>query len=301
VEDKWKQLIEVNEALRDSFLCVPPYQCVNFNFIKELHGLLDSSDKMIPLITQRIHNPSQRAYQMEYRFKKCDIFHPYIAVLEYAFYDMLNGNWICAYLSLLPVVEAVLRKWADVAPKLTFGRMKMFAPQLSLYMHEKELYKDFREVWSNSHIEYLQYVLTILYESFNEYEEQNFGTIFNRNLTLHKLEGVVNMREGLQNVTRILLVLDVIAELYLMQDFKAYYQIIFDADPENNDDYQLRWALYKKWSSFAIGRNDILLIPNALLKNEGELNKKELTRTIEQESEILLQIERNRFKNKPEL
>ena len=152
---------------------------------------------MIPIINEMIHNPSQRAYQMEYRFKKCDIFLPYIPVLEYAFYDALNGNWICAYLSLLPVVETVLRKWAEVEPTLTFEGMKKFAPQLSAYMHEKELYKDEREAWSSSHIEYLQYALTILFERFKEYEEQNFAVIFNRNLTLHKLDGVIDMREGL--------------------------------------------------------------------------------------------------------
>ena len=292
MKNKWEYLKEINEVLKLDFLCIPPYQRVNFDTINKLYQLINTPDKMILMINEIVNNASQRAYQVEYRYKKCDIFMPYNTVIEYAIFDALNGNWVCSYLSLLPVVEAVLRKWADVEPDLTFEGMKKFALQISDHMYEQNLYNDERKAWSDSHINYLQDSLIVLFERFDNYKEQNFNTIFNRNLTLHKLEGIIEIKEGLHNVTRILLVLDVIAELYLMQDLDVYWKIIFYADPESNYDYQLRYALYKKWATFSIGPNDLLLIPNALLKSCDEIDKIILTEGINQETKIRLELER---------
>jgi hypothetical protein len=292
MKNKWECLKEINEVLKSDFLCVPPYQRVNFDTINKLYQLIAAPDKMILIINEMVNNPGQRAYQVEYRYKKCDIFMPYITVMEYAIYDVLNGNWVCAYLSLLPVVEAVLRKWADVEPHLTFEGMKKFALQISDHM---DLYNDERKVWSDSHINYLQDSLIVLFERFDKYKEQSFNSIFNRNLTLHKLEGVIGIKEGFHNVTRILLVLDVIAEIYLMQDFDNYWRLIFYANLESNYDYQLRYALYKKWTTFSIGPNDILLIQNALLKSCDEIDKIRLAESIDQKTKKQQENEKSRL------
>ena len=72
-----------------------------------------------------------------------------------------------------------------------------------------------------------------------------------------------------------------------MQDFQNYWHTIFYADPEKSPDYQLRWALYKKWATFSVGPNDMLLIPNALLKSSDEINKTELAGIVEKEGSVL--------------
>ena len=33
-------------------------------------------------------------------------------VIESATYDLMIGNYVCSYINLVPVVEAVLREWA---------------------------------------------------------------------------------------------------------------------------------------------------------------------------------------------
>ena len=211
---------------------------------------------------------------MEYRYKKCAIFQPFLPAIEYATYCAMEGNWICSYLTFLPVVEAVLRKWGEVEPSLTFNKMKGFAPALIAHLKGQEFFPDDRIRWTNSHIEYLQYILCeVLYMDFDAYSEKSFSEIFNRNLSLHKLEGVMNISEGFPNVTRIMLVLDIIAELYFMQTPQEYWQCTFYAEPEKDINFLLRWKLYIKQTQQAVGPNDLLVIYNAFLSNATEESK----------------------------
>ncbi|MDL2273260.1 hypothetical protein LJC34_01725 [Oscillospiraceae bacterium OttesenSCG-928-G22] len=218
------------------------------------------------MISSNVLNPSQRAYQMEYCFKKASIFLPYIPVIEYATFDAMQGNWICAYLSLLPVVEALIREWAKEVPTLTFGKMKGFGKTLSDYLKNTlNVFEDERIELVNGYLTHLKYTLCeVLYIDFDTYEDAGFAEIFNRNLTLHKLDGVINVKSGLNNVVRTLLLIDIIAELYLMQNPKRWWEITLAASPENDLDFQLRWQLYIKRSMLAIGPDDLLIIQNAL-------------------------------------
>lgn len=258
----WEELGKINLELRKDFLCVPPYQCVSGKFISDLKQEMDCGKSPAGKIRASINLPWQRAYQIEYRYKKCEIFLPYMPVIEYATYDAMDGNWICSYLSFLPVVEAVLREWAEICPDLSFNKMKGFTIQLIDFLKRKDYYPSDKKLWPESHVEFLQYILGVLYQDFDKYKQQNFSQIFNRNLSLHKLEGVINISEGISNVTRILLVLDIIAELYLMQDPTNYWKIIFCTDPETNMDFRFRWNLYVKHAGLAAGPNDLMVLYN---------------------------------------
>ena len=258
----WEQLAQINLELRKDFLCVPPYQCVSGKYLGELEQEIACGKSPAGKIRESINLPWQRAYQIEYRYRKCEIFLPYMPVIEYATYDAMDGNWICSYLSFLPVVEAVLREWAEICPDLTFNKMKGFIIQLIKYLKRKNYDPSDKKLWPESHVEFLQYILGVLYQNFDQYKQQNFSQIFNRNLSVHKLEGVINVSEGFSNVSRILLVLDIIAELYLMQDPENYWNIVFYADPDSNQDFQLRWNLYIKHSRLAVGSNDLMVLYN---------------------------------------
>ena len=201
----------------------------------------------------------------------------------------MQGNWICAYLSLLPVVEAVLREWAISEPSLTFNKMKGFIPDFIEYLKNTlKVYEDERVLTTDSHIEYLQYTLNeVLYADFDTYADAEFSVTFNRNLTLHKLEGVVDMKTGLSNITRILLLLDIIAELYLMQNPQRWWDITFYADIETNIDFQLRWNLYKKHSILSVGPSDLLIIANVFLNQVPNDDKTELTNLLKTQIELI--------------
>lgn len=100
----------------------------------------------------------------------------------------------------------------------------------------------------------------------------------------------MDITEGLSNITRIMLVLDVIAELYLMQDPKGYWSVVFHSDTENNVDFLLRWELYKKRAR-KIGRpSDLLVVQNALIDgvtDEEKQNEIEAMRTQEKIMEFV--------------
>jgi len=287
MSDIWSLLKTANDALKSYFLCVPPYRCVNGEYLNEINESISAGKDPSLKVRGSINLPWQRAYQFEYRYKKCKIFEPLMPAIEYATYDAMEGNWICAYLSFLAIVEAVLRKWAD-EQSLTFERMKGIAPALVKHMQSQKYFPDERIAITDGYIDYFQYILCeVLYEGFDGYKLKSFSDIFNRNLSLHKLEGVMDISEGLSNVTRIMLVLDIIAELYFMQNPEEYWTTTFHADPENNPDFQLRWKLYTKHSVLAIGPNDRLIIQNALLNHVEDDIKKATTAKLDLKIKLL--------------
>lgn len=274
MEAIWTLLIKANDALKPYFLCVPPYRCVNGKYLSEINESISAGKNPSLQVSGSINLPWQRAYQFEYRYMKCKIFEPFMPAIEYATYDAMEGNWICAYLSFLAVVEAVLRKWAN-EQSLTFEKMKGIAPALVKHIQAQQYFSDERIALTNGYIDYLQYILCdVLYEGFDGYKLKSFPEIFNRNLSLHKLEGVMDITEGLANVTRIMLVLDIIAELYFMQNPEDYWITTFYTDPESNIDFQLCWKLYIKHFMLVIGSNDRLIIQNALLNHADDYIKK---------------------------
>lgn len=269
----WEKYKAINLELHKDFLCIPPYRCVTGQFVGNLYEALNANntDSLRNQIYAAVNRPAQRAYQMEYRYKCCDIFEPFLPVMEYATYDALKGNWVCAYLSFLPIVEAVIRKWYEKIPNLSFSGMK----KTSELYRDQHLFTDDRKAITDGYVDYLKYILEdVLYIRFDDYKKKKYDDTFNRNLSLHQLSGVTAPGEGMRNLTRLLLVLDILAELYLMQTPKEYLQLTFFASPENID-YQIRFELYKKWSLEALGPDDLLIVGNYFISKILDNDEKE--------------------------
>ena len=92
----WEMYGAINLELKKDFLCIPPYLCVTGQFVGNLYRALqiNDPDKLRRQIYASVNIPAQRAYQIEYRYKHCDIFEPFLSVIEYDTYDALKGNWI---------------------------------------------------------------------------------------------------------------------------------------------------------------------------------------------------------------
>jgi hypothetical protein len=265
--DPWEMYKIVNLELHKDFLCIPPYRCVTGRFVSDLYKALKVNDRdgLRRQIYASVNHPEQRAYQMEYRYKCCDIFEPFLPVIEYATFDALKGNKICAYLSFLPIVEAVIRQWYEKNSNLSFSSMK----KASELYKDQPLFTDERKAITDGYVDYLKYILEdILYIRFDDYEKKGYADTFNRNLSLHKLSGVTDLREGMRNLTRLLLVLDILAELYLMQSPNKYWQLTFHAVPESNVDFQIRFELYKKWKLDSVGPDDLLIVDKCLIAKQ---------------------------------
>ena len=281
----WEDMSEINTALRNSILCVPPYQhCITKEFIEKMYKIKDDEKQLVNDITNIIISPWQRAYQMEFRYKKTKIFEPFIHVLEYGVFSSILTDWVSAYLTLLPVVEASLRRWVALEENMSLKSLHKFYYTFGKYSRKYiEGHDDKKEHITKEYIRYLKHGFRLLFMSFEECHKKNLKEIFNRNLTLHKLEGAMDSQESLRNVTRILLLLDVISELYLMQETDELWQACVSADPEQNIDFQLRWHLYEKKASINTGHNDFLIVQNALVGKSSDKKKRELLRRLKEE------------------
>jgi len=284
----WEAMSEVNTELRDSILCIPPYKhCITEEFIEKMYKKKNNKELLVNDITNIITSPWQRAYQMEFRYKKTKIFEPFIPVLEYGVFSSVLTDWVCAYLTLLPVVEASLRRWMILQENMSLKSLHKFYYTFGKYSrkyiggHNKK-----REYITKEYIRYLKHGFRVLFMSFEECHRKNLKEIFNRNLALHKLEGAMDSQESLRNVTRILLLLDVIAELYLMQEPGDLWHNCVSADPEHDIDFQLRWHLYEKKASIKTGHNDFLIVQNALVGKSSDRKKKALLQRLKAEIAI---------------
>ncbi|WP_017727820.1 hypothetical protein [Halalkalibacterium ligniniphilum] len=139
----WETYEKVDKHLNEKLLTIPPYPCVSGKRIQELLASLENPDPawggLNGEILRMVKNPWQRAYQIEYRFKPTKIFNDFMKIIESATYDLMIGNYICSYLSLVPVVEAILRKWSKEKSNEIESINKK--GDFSIYIFEKNLVK----------------------------------------------------------------------------------------------------------------------------------------------------------------
>lgn len=271
---KWDKYQKVNESLKKDFICIPPYNSVTGKFVNEAYDAIGDDIKLYGMISAMINNPWQRTFQIEYCYKECDIFLPFIQIIDYAMYDAMAGNWICSYLSLVPAIEAIMDRWHEKAPNVSYRGMK----QAAELVKNIGIFDDDRIIITEEHIKYIEFIFgNIFFNGFEKYKEQNYSDVFNRNLTLHKLEGVSNVSEGLHNMSRLFLILDIIAELYLMQEperYRKYWNRYFNSNYEEVD-FQLRWNLYKKLSKDSLFSSDLNILQNCFYGSSTSQEKKE--------------------------
>ncbi|MDR2581821.1 MAG: hypothetical protein LBC85_12630, partial [Fibromonadaceae bacterium] len=173
-------MYEINSELRKSILCIPPYRhCITKKFIGKIYRKMEKKKSFAGDIARIIISPQQRAYQMEFRYKKAKIFEPYIPVLEYGTFSSIVTDWVCAYLTLLPVVEASLRKWMTLEANLSLKSLHKFYYTFGKYS-QKSIgpYNDERTHITSEYIRYLKHGFRMLYMSFDEYNKKNFKETF---------------------------------------------------------------------------------------------------------------------------
>lgn len=278
----WETYEKVDKHLNEKLLTIPPYPCVSGKRIQELLACLENPDPawggLDGEILRMVKNPWQRAYQIEYRFKSTKIFNDFMKVIESATYDLMIGNYICSYLSLVPVVEAILRKWSNEKSNEIESVNKngdfsiyVFEKNLVKYLNEKnnERHSDINfQKWISNQIKYFDYMISeVFYLRFNASEE-GVKKEFNRNRTLHLLDNIEDSEALRDNNTRIFLLLDIIAELYLSLDEELYINNTFYADHEKNIDLNLRWKIYLKNAMESINYTDMTIIDTAFLQQD---------------------------------
>lgn len=291
----WEKYKAINESLKKEFLCVPPYRSVTPQYVSDCYDKLQKEGDCSGNIVRSINLPWERAFQMEYRYKKCDIFKDFIPAIEMALYDYSIGNWVCAYLTLLPMVEALIRKLTE-GKIVTNKKRILMSDYIQCFLNEYEnaaqsYYNDRRAPIKEAYLEYLGYILKeTLFDNFDSYYAKNYGVVFNRNLTLHKMEGLEDESKVSRNITRIFLLLDIIAEAWMLQDARLYNRNTLEIDPRSDLDFQVRFKLYVYLCTKAVGPCDIHYVHNVLRGSSGykcsDEEKKQLIRQLETQTTI---------------
>lgn len=96
--------------MKPDYLCVPPYGCINGKWISQAFQIQEQN-KLKYHVTKEVINPWRRAYQTSHFYHQLEIFKPFAYILDVATIAFLLGNWVCSYLSLLPILEGVLIRW----------------------------------------------------------------------------------------------------------------------------------------------------------------------------------------------
>lgn len=276
--DSWDKYKAINTSLEKEFLCIPPYRTVTGLFVDKCYEDLIKNGSCAGRIMGQIISPMQRAYQLEFRYKQCEIFEDFIPAIEHALYAFTSGNWVCAYLSFLPIVEAIIRKFTLDKIDEDDGIKKHAGKLINEYERiMKSIYEDSRKPIKEGLISHLNRILKdTLFDRFKQYYQKGHRVVFNRNLTLHKLEGLNNFIEGTHNSARLLLILDIFAELWLMRDINKYAQNTLYIEPENNLDYQIRFKLYSKLFLQTLGTSDLFYIDKDFMGSKSNEDKKRL-------------------------
>lgn len=280
----WESYDRIDEYLKEKLLTIPPYHCVSGNMVKNLLDCLENPDPawggLDGEILRMVINPWQRAYQVEYRYKPSNVFAGSMRVIESATYDLMVGNYVCSYISLVPVVESVLREWAieksDEIESTKKGdfKIKVFSKNLVSYLEEKNKRKNTNpkfQKWLSNQIKYFEFMMDkVFYLRFKD-SEDGVHKEFNRNRVLHILDNIEDSRILRDDNTRIFLLLDIIAELYLCQDDNLYLKNTFYADYEDNIDFNLRWKIYLKNAQESIDFTDMNIIRFAFLTKDEKV------------------------------
>lgn len=280
----WEAYEKIDEYLNGKLLAIPPYPCVSGSMLNKLLDSLENPDPawggLDGEIMRMVKNPWQRAYQVEYRYKPSKIFAGSMRVLESATYDLIIGNYVCSYISLVPVVEVVLRGWATEKSEIESTnkrgdfQMNIFSKNLVKYLKERNTQRKTNlkfQNWVSNQIKYFEFMMNNVFFLRFKDSEEGIHREFNRNRALHLLDGVGDFRVLSDNNIRIFLLLDIIAELYLCGDDRLYTENTFYADYEENIDFNLRWKIYLKNALESIDFTDLNIIRFAFLDIDDEL------------------------------
>lgn len=297
-----KEKIKVlNSVLKESLLCIPPYPAITGSKVSELYDIFrqtgtdqsKNKDRLVQEIQGMIIHPWQRAYQMEYRFKKADIFTPFIPVLEYAMHDMCMGNYTGAYITLLPMVESVFREWGKQEKRLVKHkdeRMNKYYQKVNSYLRSEQFYPQQakeKEYIAGFYIKYIVDRLKDLFESFGNAEKLSEREWFNRNVVLHTLHDTEKQLKMREHSIQLLLLLDMIAEVYLMKNQLENVSITLDADYETNIDFNLRWQIYINLSLSQLFVNSLNIIKDSFVEKTQYLDKQKILDRMQEVNKML--------------
>ncbi|MDA0126315.1 hypothetical protein OH459_27445 [Vibrio sp. MM46] len=210
-----KGIISLNDKLADYALSIPAI--ATMSEVKEIEKLIGSmpnnEHSIISILENSTMCPRVRALQKKGRFEHFPPFKEFSAIIEAATISFYRGNFIAAYLTLIPVVEGVVLRWLGYS-----GEGK------------KPEFEDLRKFFRNSHTRQPCPGNALFYEVYSKacdklltehlFKPSDKGDAysnFNRHLAAHLLNS--SQFATKDNCIRLFLLLDVMTELYYYETY----------------------------------------------------------------------------------
>lgn len=169
------------------------------------HG---QTTELADYIVLLIMEPKYRARLVLKRYNEVPLFKEFAHLIEASYFAFLRDNFAAAFMTILPVIEGIISRWANRPHKMSFPEMWEFVrktpernPLLSLPL--------FADIWAET-------CATIMEDHF--YKKTTEGPAFadfNRHLALHLLQSQNFCTH--HNIMRAFLLLDLLGDLYLAE------------------------------------------------------------------------------------
>lgn len=165
-------------------------------------------DELADYIVMLIMEPTYRARLVLKRYNEISLFKEFAHLIEASYFAFLRDNFAAAFMTILPVIEGIISRWADRPHKMSFPEMWEFVrktpernPLLSLPL--------FADIWAET-------CASIMEHHF--YKKTTKGSAFadfNRHLALHLIQSKDFCTH--RNIMRAFLLLDLLGDLYLAE------------------------------------------------------------------------------------
>ncbi|MBL9006001.1 MAG: hypothetical protein JNJ46_17235 [Myxococcales bacterium] len=206
--------LQINQSLAQYALALPHGASgMNLRVIEE-HLRSSQIRELENYLFRIVLDPRYRARLLLKRYNKVPLFQEFAYLIEAAYFACLRDNYAAAFMTILPVIEGIMLRWANRPrhqKKMTFMEISKFVrdtpvrnPLLSTPF--------FADCWAktcSAIIEDHLYKSTSTGPSFSN---------FNRHLALHVLETKDFCTP--QNIMRAFLLLDLLGDLYLSENNK---------------------------------------------------------------------------------
>lgn len=126
-----------------------------------------------------------------------------------------------------------------------------------------------------------------MFENFGDAKKLSEREWFNRNVVLHTLHDTEKQLKMREHSIQLLLLLDMIAEVYLMKNQLENVSITLDADYETNIDFNLRWQIYINLSLSQMSVNSLNIIKDSFVEKTRYLDKQKILDGMRQVNEML--------------
>ncbi len=216
-----KSILHINQHLKSEHFCCPLYGSITGKWVSDAYKIIKSTEpeRLKYHVTSEVIHPSRRAYQTVHFYHQLEIFKPFSYVIDAASVSYLEGNVICAYLSLAPVIEGVLKKWNEEIKNKE--RIKQGERDVIRYIISKLSDEDLLHQCIKIAAKFADDFYNNVFFENGEIAKKKEGKIINRHVASHMLKPPRYL-DSLINTPTLFLFLDIIGDLYLHTHFDEY-------------------------------------------------------------------------------